>query len=56
MFENEHTRSAREYIMFASAQTLRNWREQWPSNKGNHDSKATGEVVNGVDLLPISFL
>jgi hypothetical protein len=45
-----HRRSAREYIMFASAQLLRNSREQRPSNKGDLDSSGTGML-----LLLISF-
>jgi hypothetical protein len=55
-----NTRSAREYIMFAPAQLLRNWCEQRPSNQGNLDSSVTGEVrrvyYTRVDLLLISFL
>jgi len=53
MFENEH-RSAREYIMFTSAQLLRSWSEQRPSKKFNLDSRVTGEVRR-VDLFMISF-
>jgi hypothetical protein len=55
-----NTHSAREYTMFASAQFLRNWREQRPSNKGDLDSSVTGEVrsvyYTGADLLLIQFL
>jgi hypothetical protein len=46
--------------MFAPEQLLRNWREQWPSNKDDLVSSVTGEVgrvyYTGVDLLMISFL
>jgi hypothetical protein len=52
-----NTLPAREYTMFASAQLLRNWREQRPSNQGDFDSSVTGEVrrvyYTGVDLLLI---
>jgi hypothetical protein len=37
-----NTRSAREYTMFAPAQLLRNWSEQWPSNQYDLDSSFTG--------------
>jgi hypothetical protein len=54
-----NTHSAREYIMFAHAQLLSNWREQRPSNKGDLESSVTGEsgsVLHVVDLLLILFL
>jgi hypothetical protein len=54
-----NTRSAHEFTMFVPAQTLRNWREQRPSNQGDLDSSVTGrlgEYYTGVNLLLISFL
>jgi hypothetical protein len=39
-----NTRSAREYTMFAPAQLLRNWYEQWPNIKGDLDPSVTVEV------------
>jgi hypothetical protein len=55
-----NTRSAREYVMFASAQLLSNWRDQRPSNQDDLDSTVTGKAgrvyYTGVDLLLISFL
>jgi hypothetical protein len=55
-----NTRSAREHIMFASAQRLRNRREQRPSNQDDADVSVTGEVwsvyYTKVDLLLIYFL
>jgi hypothetical protein len=39
-----NTRSAREYTVFASAQLLRNWREQRPSSQGDVNSSVTGEA------------
>jgi hypothetical protein len=49
-----NTRSACEYTMLASAQLLRSWCEQRPSNKGDLDSSVAGEVgrvcYTGVDL------
>jgi hypothetical protein len=45
--------------MFASAQLLRNWREQRPSNQGDLGLSVTGEVrenYTGADLLLIYFL
>jgi hypothetical protein len=55
-----NTRSAREYIMFAPAQLLRNWPEQRPSNKGDLDSSlggggGYGVFYTAVDLLLVSF-
>jgi hypothetical protein len=41
--------------MFASAQLLHNWHEQWPRNQGDLDLSVMGEVRRvyymGVDLL-----
>jgi hypothetical protein len=39
MFENEHTRSAREYTML-----LRNWWQQQPSNQSDIDWRVAREV------------
>jgi hypothetical protein len=45
--------------MFAPAQLLRNWREQWPRNQDDLDSSVMVEVgrvyYTGVDLLLILF-
>jgi hypothetical protein len=50
---------ASEYTTFVSAQLLRNWREQRPSNKGNLDSRITVKIgtiyYTEVGLLLISF-
>jgi hypothetical protein len=37
-----NTRSAREYVMFAPEQLLRNWREQRPNNHGDLDLSVMG--------------
>jgi hypothetical protein len=59
-YSRMNTRSAREYIMFAPAQFLRNWREQRPSNQGDLYSSVMGEAgrvyYTEMDLLLISFL
>jgi hypothetical protein len=43
-YSRMNTSSAREYIMFAPAQDLHNWHEQWPSNQGDLDLSVTGDV------------
>jgi hypothetical protein len=42
-------RYASEHAMFASAQLLRKWREQQPSNQGYHDWSVMGEVGRLLD-------
>jgi hypothetical protein len=39
-----NTRYAREYTMFAHAEILHSWREQWPGNQCELESSITGEV------------
>jgi hypothetical protein len=59
MFENDYS-SARKYAMLVSAQLLRNWSEERPSNKGDLESSVMTEIgreyYTRVDLLLVSFL
>jgi hypothetical protein len=59
MFENEHTFCSWIYHV-CTAQILRNWRGQRPSNQGDLESNVTGEVgrecYTGVGLLLISLM
>jgi hypothetical protein len=52
--------SRTSYTILVPAHLLRNWREQWPSNKSDLVSSITGKVGRvhyaGVDLILISFL
>jgi hypothetical protein len=55
-----NTSSAREYIIVAPAQLLRNWCEQRPSNQCYFPSGVTTEIrgvcYTGMDVLLILFL
>jgi hypothetical protein len=47
MRRNVQTRSDSEYTDFTLARILRHWREQRPSNEGDHDWMLQGSVGQG---------